>query len=93
MPTIEAILNFEDNQVKKQLKHNTSDCCDFSVEKRNCWDLPPYREFEDLMEDPDALIGTGEGATLSQGEAAPAVEIPQFCYYFSLIKKIAYTEI
>lgn len=60
------------------MKHNTSSCFNFSVDKGRCCDLPLYREFEDLMEDPAALIGTGEGATLSQGEAAPAEKNKHF---------------
>jgi len=32
-------------------------------------DLPPYLELEDLIDDPEARIGIGEGAPISHGEA------------------------
>lgn len=32
------------------------------------WDLRLYPETEDLTEDPEARIGTGDGETWSQGE-------------------------
>ena len=54
---------------------NTSDGCEFPDEKV-CWrDLPLCREVEDLTEEPDARIGTGDGDTESQGEAAWPVQI------------------
>lgn len=43
------------------------------VEKVSWWDLPPYLEVEDLNDDPEARIGTGEGEMWSQGEAAEPV--------------------
>ena len=61
--------------MQKKEKENcafTSEGSGFS--DSGCWDLPPDFEFEDLT-DPDALIGTGEGATLSHGEAACPVGV------------------
>jgi hypothetical protein len=37
-------------------------------------DLPPYLELEDLIDDPEARIGIGEGAPISHGEAEDIVE-------------------
>ena len=59
-------------------KYNTSNASEFSLEKESWWDFPPCLEFEDLLEDPEAQIGTGEGETWSQGEAAEAVFITNF---------------
>lgn len=38
------------------------------AEKVDALDFPLYRELDDLIDDPEARIGVGEGATLSQGE-------------------------
>lgn len=43
------------------------------MEKVSWWDTPPRLELEDLTEDPEAQIGTGEGEMWSQGEAVEAV--------------------
>nr|GLL49484.1 hypothetical protein Itr_chr15CG10530 [Ipomoea trifida] len=52
-------------------QRDTSDIREVLAEEESRLDFPPYREPEDLTEEPDARIGVGDGATLSQGEAAP----------------------
>lgn len=48
------------------------------AEKVDALDFPPYRELDDLIDDPEARIGVGEGATLSQGEAETAAAIASY---------------
>lgn len=53
--------------------HITSNDCDLAEEKVSWWDFPPCLELEDLAEDPEGRIGTGEGAIWSHGEAVEPV--------------------
>ena len=82
-----VIISFEDGSMEMLISRfllkvyfwqsdafNTSDRCEFSAEKVSWWDLPRYRELEDLAEDPEARIGTGDGDTVSQGDAACPVK-------------------
>nr|GME03287.1 hypothetical protein Iba_scaffold595CG0040 [Ipomoea batatas] len=77
-------------KLEKQQRHNatslvscdvyirdTSDNRKVLAEEESRLDFPPYREPEDLTEEPDARIGVGDGVTLSQGEAAP-VDLQSF---------------